>query len=59
METKRSVTTTAILILTGALLIIPTMSESETLIPDKGVYDDAIAMRTPTFDRILYEEECK
>jgi hypothetical protein len=35
------------------------MSESETLIPDKGVYDDAIAMRTPTFDRILYEEECK
>ena len=43
METKRSATTTTILLLTGALLMIPTMSESETLIPDKGVYDDAIA----------------
>ena len=43
MATKRSTTTTAIVLLTGALLIIPTMSESETLIPDKGVYDDAIA----------------
>ena len=59
METKRSATTTTILLLTGALLIVPAMSQSETLIPDKGVYDDAIAMRTPTFDRILYEEECK
>ena len=43
MDTKRSATTTTILLLAGALLIMPTMSESETLIPDKGVYDDAIA----------------
>jgi hypothetical protein len=55
MEVTRSVTTTTILLFTYALLIIPTMSESETLIPDKGVYDDAIAKRTPTFDTILYE----
>ena len=43
METKRSATSTTSLLLAGALLIIPTMSESETLIPDKGVYDEAIA----------------
>ena len=43
METKRSATTATILLLTGALLIVPTVSQSETLIPDKGVYDDAIA----------------
>jgi hypothetical protein len=43
VETKRSATSTTILLLTGALLIMPTISESETLIADKGVYDDAIA----------------
>ena len=43
METKRSATTTTILLLAGALLILPAISASETLIPDKGVYDDAIA----------------
>jgi len=43
VETKRSTTSTTILLLTGALLIMPTMSESETLIADKGVYDDTIA----------------
>jgi hypothetical protein len=43
METKRSATTTTILLLTGALLIVPAMAKSGTLIPDKGVYDDAIA----------------
>jgi len=43
VEKKRSATTTTILLLAGALLVVPTMSQSETLIPDKGVYDDAIA----------------
>jgi hypothetical protein len=43
VETKRSAATTTILLLAGALLIAPTMSQSETLIPDKGVYDDGIA----------------
>ncbi|MEJ2522139.1 MAG: DUF3604 domain-containing protein, partial [Gammaproteobacteria bacterium] len=43
METRISATTTTILLLTGALLVIPTVSESETLIPDKGVYDESIA----------------
>jgi hypothetical protein len=43
METKISATTTTTLLLAGALLIVPTMSQSETLIPDKGVYDEAIA----------------
>ena len=43
METKISATTATTLLLAGALLIVPTISQSETLIPDKGVYDDAIA----------------
>ena len=43
METKRSATTATTLLLTGALLVVPAMSESETLIADKGVYDDTIA----------------
>ena len=59
MEIKRSVKTAAMLLLADELVIIPTMSESEKLIPDKGLYHDAIAMRTPTFDRTLYDEECK
>ena len=43
MKTKTCATSTTILVLAGALLIMPTMSESETLIADKGVYDDTIA----------------
>jgi hypothetical protein len=45
METKISATTATTLLLAGALLMIPAVSQSETLIPDKGVYDDAIAKR--------------
>jgi len=46
VETKRDAGTTTRLLLTAALLMVPTMSQAETLIPDKGVYDEAMAKQT-------------